>query len=71
MASRCVLVMRGTSIPFVVLVISSREDALGVVVPMPALPVAGKVLVCAVALPEHIMMIAAMSLIFFFILFSV
>jgi hypothetical protein len=47
MRSRCALVMRGVSIPFVVLFTSSNADALGVVVPAPALPVAGKVLVCA------------------------
>jgi hypothetical protein len=40
--------MRGISKPFVVDLISNMEDALGVVVPIPALPVAGNVFwVCA------------------------
>jgi len=43
---RCVTVIRGISIPCVVLFISRMEDALGVVVPIPALPVAGNVFVC-------------------------
>jgi hypothetical protein len=41
MALRCVAVIRGISRPFVVLTISSIAEALGDVVPMPALPVAG------------------------------
>jgi len=39
--------MRGTSTPRLVDVTSSSEDALGVVVPMPAAPVEGNVLVWA------------------------
>ena len=50
MASRCVLVIRGMSNPFVVDLISSREEASGVRVPMPAEPVEGKVLVCVKAI---------------------
>ena len=48
--SRCVFVIRGIKIPFVVDVISSNEDASGVSVPMPALPVDGNVFVCATVL---------------------
>lgn len=48
MALRWVSVMRGISNPFEVLTISSNAEALGDVVPMPALPVAGKMF-CAVA----------------------
>jgi hypothetical protein len=47
MASRWVFVIRGISNPFEVDFISSKEDALGVVVPIPAAPVAGKIFVCA------------------------
>ena len=47
MALRCGCVIRGMSIPCVVDFISRSEDAFGVVVPMPALPVEGNVLVCA------------------------
>jgi hypothetical protein len=39
--------MRGISKPFVVLVISIKEDAFGVIVPIPALPVVGNVFVWA------------------------
>jgi hypothetical protein len=35
--------MRGVSIPCVVDFISRIEDALGIVVPMPALPLEGKI----------------------------
>jgi hypothetical protein len=38
--------MRGIRIPFVVDFISSKDDEFGVVVPMPAAPVDGNVLVC-------------------------
>ena len=53
---RCVRVIRGISIPCVVLFISRMEDAFGVVVPMPALPVAGNVFVC-----EYVPMIKAVN----------
>jgi hypothetical protein len=39
--------MRGKSTPLAVEVTSSSDDPLGVVVPIPAAPVVGKVLVCA------------------------
>ena len=42
MAFRCKTVIRGISMPFVVDLISNNDDAPGVVVPIPALPVAGK-----------------------------
>jgi hypothetical protein len=42
-----VTVILGTSIPFEVETISRIADALGVVVPMPALPVEGNMFVCA------------------------
>ncbi len=42
MALRCAAVMRGISNPFEVLTISSNAEALGVIVPMPALPMPGK-----------------------------
>ena len=44
---RCASVIRGTSTPLDVEVISSNEDLFGDVVPMPAAPVEGKTLVCA------------------------
>ena len=47
MALRCVMVIRGTSIPCVVDFISKIAAAFGAVVPMPALPVVGNVFVCA------------------------
>ena len=50
-ASRCVLVIRGVSIPFVVLLISSADEEAGAVVPMPALPVTGNVF-CALEINE-------------------
>ena len=52
-ASRCVFVMRGKSTPFVVLFTSRSEDAFGELVPMPALPVEGKVF-CALEMKEKI-----------------
>jgi len=45
--SRFIFDMRGIKIPFDVDFISSSDEALGVVVPMPAAPVDGKVFVCA------------------------
>ena len=50
---RCAYVIRGISIPCEVDFISRIADALGVVVPMPALPVDGKTFVCA----ERLMLI--------------
>src|SRR5882672_2119670 len=47
-ALRCTCVIRGISNPFVVLVISIKEDALGVLVPIPALPLAGNIF-CALS----------------------
>ena len=47
MALRCAAVILGISIPCVVDFISRSEDAFGVIVPMPALPVDGNVFVCA------------------------
>ena len=41
-ALRCIKVIRGISIPFVVDFISSNDEAFGDVVPMPAAPVDGK-----------------------------
>ena len=46
------MVMRGIRIPLVVDFISNNDEALGDVVPIPALPVAGNVFVCAVATIE-------------------
>ena len=48
MASRWTCVMRGISKPLVVLIISIKDDALGVVVPIPALPFAGNIF-CALS----------------------
>src|SRR5215471_16717460 len=51
--SRCVFVMRDISKPFEVDLISSSEDAWGVVVPIPAAPVAGKMFcACALIIPR-------------------
>ena len=47
MPSRWFLVILGIKIPFEVDFISSKEEASGVTVPMPALPVDGKMFVCA------------------------
>ena len=47
MASRCALVILGISIPFEVETMSRIEEALGVVVPIPAEPVEGNVFDCA------------------------
>ena len=48
MALRCVSVIRGISNPFVVDLISNNDDEFGVVVPIPAAPLEGNILVCAV-----------------------
>ena len=47
MAFRCVCVIRGNNTPLLVDLTSRSDDAFGVVVPMPAAPVEGKVF-CAV-----------------------
>jgi hypothetical protein len=49
-ASRFDFVILGINNPFVVDFISSKAEASGVVVPIPALPVEGNVLVCALVL---------------------
>ena len=54
--------------PLLVLDISSMDEAAGVVVPMPALPVAGNVLVCADALAAYIPRITAAILILVFMI---
>ena len=54
MALRCVCVMRGISKPFVVDLISNNDELLGVIVPMPAAPLEGNLLVCAVEFFEMI-----------------
>ena len=48
--SRFTLVIRGISKPLLVDFISNNEEAWGIVVPIPAAPVEGKVLVCAATL---------------------
>lgn len=48
-ASRCALVIRGANKPCEVLLISNAAEATGVSVPIPALPVPGKVLVWALS----------------------
>ena len=53
MASRWAFVIRDISNPCVVDFISSAEDAAGVVVPIPALPVEGKIFVWAKETPEN------------------
>ena len=53
-ALRCVIVMREMSKPCVVDLISRAEDAAGDVVPIPALPVEGKVFVCPLTLKAQI-----------------
>ena len=45
-ASLCVFIMRGINNPFDVDFIPSAADASGVVVPIPAEPVEGKMFVC-------------------------
>jgi hypothetical protein len=45
--------MREINNPFEVDLISSNDDALGVMVPMPAAPVEGNVFVCATATNEN------------------
>ena len=51
-ALRWVWVMREIKRPFVVDFTSNKEDASGVVVPMPAAPDEGKIFVCAVIFPQ-------------------
>jgi len=43
--SRCALFILGMSMPLLVETISSRDEGLGVVVPIPAAPVEGKMFV--------------------------
>ena len=59
-ASRCVFVIREIRTPLVVELISRIEDAFGVVVPMPAAPVEGKVF-CERLFPERITMADSVS----------
>ena len=58
-ASRWVLVILGNNTPCVVDFISSRDDAFGALVPIPALPEAGNVF-CALS-EEHSEQIAHMN----------
>ena len=67
-ASRCVLVILDINKPFVVEFISSSEDAFGVIVPMPALPVAGNVFVCACVYRAIAVNVAVASRFFFTVL---
>ena len=67
-ASRCAFVIRGANNPCEVLVMSNNAEAVGVVVPSPALPVNGYVLVWALTIVAPAIKAAANKSNCFFIL---